>query len=187
MHPIYALADYNEQINDWLEVISWTPQYLHGFKYDMAIQTMHYLIEKQNFSKYGAAGIVGNIYCECRFDPEASNGYHIGIMQWDWKARWPKITSWLQEQNLSTYDFCGQVKAIFLSDDANDYQEVFARMRTMTDAVRAADYWQILYEGAEGQGTGQRELGARLSLALYELDTHGFYYDETTNTMQRSV
>ena len=169
--PVYAQDTL--EVQTWKETTQWTREYLPDYNDEYAIQSMYYLVDYQGFSKYGAAGIVGNIYAECRFDPKASNGTHIGIMQWDWKARWPKVSKWLKENKLSEDNYYGQLIAVFDSDDAKNYSKVFEKMQTMSNEIVAADYWQIMYEGAEGQSTGPRELGARLALALYELDSHG--------------
>ncbi len=142
----------------------------HRFNEEYALEAMIYIVEEMRYSKYGAAGMIGNVFSECEFIPSAGEGdYYIGIMQWDWRERWPRITNWLSKNGYDQYDFMGQVKAIFGSDDYQPYQKVFEKMRTMEDERVAATYWQILYEGAEGQADWMRKDGATMCLLLYEI------------------
>ena len=130
---------------------------------------MHYFINEQGHTKYGAAGIVGNIYAECGFDTTVGS-YYLGICQWDCVTRWPRITNWLYNNGWDIYSYDGQLRAIFYSSDADYFTWVFDEMRTISNEKEAAIYWLYNYEIAPGQAEYKRQQGATYALALYEIE-----------------
>ena len=133
---------------------------------EKAIQGMDYLVQEQNFSKEGAAGIMGNLFSESRFNGAEVYGSHVGIAQWD-ENRWPLIEDWLYVNEYKEHSFLGQLIAIFESKDGEDFQETFHAMRKMSDAELAALYWLEKYEKAPGQAEAERQEIAQLTFELY--------------------
>lgn len=139
---------------------------------DLAFQGMDYLVNVQGFSEAGAAGVMGNLYAECRFDSSCIDGYHKGLAQWDADCRWPMIARWLDENGYDRTSFEGQMNAIFYSDDAKEFTSgnpynTFAKMRQVDDPREAALIWLYEYERAPGQAEGERQDIAELTYKLY--------------------
>ena len=149
---VYATltVDNTAEIEEWKNVIAQIRTEYWDYNEEKALQAMNYFIDEQGLSKYGAAGIVGNIYAECGFDASAGS-YHIGICQWDCYDRWPKIVTWLRNNGWEDYSFSGQ-------------------LRSISNEKEAAIYWLNNYEIAPGQAEYKRQQGATYALALYELE-----------------
>lgn len=139
------------------------------YNVEKAIQGMQYLTEEQNFSEEGAAGIIGNLFSESRFDGSEEFGSHKGIAQWD-SNRWPLIEDWLYVNEYKDHSFLGQLIAIFESKDGEHFQETFHAMRKMADAEVAAMYWLERYEKAPGQAEEERQWIAQLTYELYAVN-----------------
>ncbi len=168
---VYATltVDNTAEIEEWKNVIAQIRTEYWDYNEERALQAMHYFIDEQGLSKYGAAGIVGNIYAECGFDASAGS-YYLGICQWDCNDRWPKIVTWLRNNGWEDYSFSGQLRAIFYSSDADYFTWVFDEMRSISNEKEAAIYWLYNYEIAPGQAEYKRQQGATYALALYELE-----------------
>ena len=168
---VYAslTKDNSSLIAEWNNVIASIRTEYWDYNEELALQAMHYFIDEQGLSKYGAAGIVGNIYAECGFDASAGS-YYLGICQWDCVTRWPRIVNWLRNNGWNDYSFEGQLRAIFYSSDADYFTWVFDEMKTITNEKEAAIYWLYNYEVAPGQAEYKRQQGATYALALYEIE-----------------
>ena len=78
--------DNSALIAEWEGVIAQIRTEYWDYNEERALQAMHYFINEQGLTKYGAAGIVGNIYAECGFDTTVGS-YYLGICQWDCRCR----------------------------------------------------------------------------------------------------
>ena len=138
----------------------------------LAFEGMDYLVDEQNFTIAGASGVMGNFYAECRFDSSLIDGYHKGLAQWDADCRWPMISEWLSANGYSLTSYDGQLRAIFYSNDANEFTSgnpyrTFDKMREASDPASAAITWLYEYERAPGQAEQLRKDIAKLTYDLY--------------------
>ena len=152
----------------------------------LAIIGMRYLVIEEGFTVEGAAGIIGNVYSECRFNVGADNGSHFGIMQWDYWDRWPKISAYLEENGVSLYsryqDYSGltkeeqaeifvwQLKATLHSTDAPNYSKYIEACKVDTSASNSADRWRAHYEvcgGAKSERMNYAEYTAQIYNSLF--------------------
>ena len=60
-----------------------------------AVTVMNFLMGK-GLSVAQAAGIAGNLQQESGFAPDADNGTHFGIAQWDKQYRWPEVKKYIK-------------------------------------------------------------------------------------------
>lgn len=142
------------------------------YNVNLAFKGMDYLIDVQNFTPQGAAGVMGNFYAECRFDSSLIDGYYKGLAQWDADVRWPMISEWLYNNGYDLASFSGQLEAIFYSNDANEFTSgipyrTFDKMREAIDPEDAAMVWLYEYERAPGQAESLRKDTAKLTYDLY--------------------
>lgn len=108
----------------------------------------------EGFTEEGAAGIVGNIFQESRFEPTADNGNHYGICQWNYVGvyknptggRWKKILSWMESNGYNYDSFAGQLMAILKSEDAKSYTGYIEQIKKATTVEQATDVWCRHYE-----------------------------------------
>lgn len=148
----------------------------------LAMYGMRYLVNEEGFTIEGAAGLMGNVYSECKFILDADNGSHFGIFQWDYYDRWPRISAYLEENGVSLYsryqDYSGltkeeecelfvwQLKAALHSSDAEYYPQTIENCRTDTSASSSADRWRANYEVCSG-AKEQRMAYAEYTAILY--------------------
>ena len=152
----------------------------------LAMIGMRYLVIDEGFTVEGAAGLIGNVYSECRFKVGADNGSHFGIMQWDYWDRWPQISAYLEENGVSLYsryqDYSGltkeeqaeifvwQLKATLHSTDASNYTKYIEACRIDTSASNSADRWRAHYEvcgGAKSERMNYAEYTAQIYYSLF--------------------
>ena len=153
----------------------------------LAMYGMRYLVEEEGFSVEGAAGLMGNVYSECKFVLDADNGSHFGIFQWDYYDRWPRISAYLEENGVSHYSrhqdysalskeeecelFVWQLRAALHSSDAQYYSNTIANCKVDTSASSSADRWRANYEvcgGAKQQRMEYAEYTATLYHTLFD-------------------
>jgi len=152
----------------------------------LAMYGMKYLVQEEGFSVEGAAGLIGNVYSECRFDLDADNGSHFGIFQWDYWDRWPRISGYLEENGVSHYsrhqdysfgskeeeceNFVWQLRAALHSSDAQYYSDTISRCKSDSDASSSADRWRAYYEvcgGAQYERMEYAEYTATLYYTIF--------------------
>ncbi len=132
----------------------------------LAMYGMNYLVNEEGFTVEGAAGLIGNVYSECKFVLDADNGSHFGIFQWDYYDRWPRISAYLEENGVSLYsrhqDYSGltkeeecelfvwQLRAALHSTDAPYYSNTIENCKVDSSASSSADRWRRYYEVCDG-------------------------------------
>ena len=148
----------------------------------LAMYGMNYLVSEEGFTVEGAAGLIGNVYSECKFVLDADNGSHFGVFQWDYYDRWPRISAYLEEHGVSHYsrhqDYSGltkeqecelfvwQLRAALHSSDAGYYTNTIENCKVDSDASSSADRWRRNYEVCDG-ATAQRMEYAEYTATLY--------------------
>lgn len=152
---------------------------------ELAMVGMCMLVE-EGFNPEGAAGLMGNVYCESRFFVGADNGSHFGIFQWDYNDRWVKISKYLEDNqcilysrydDYSSYEACGsnlgrveifkaQLMASLHSEDAKFYTNTISGCKNATSASESADLWRRNYEVC-GAAVSERMMMAEETLKLY--------------------
>ncbi|MBQ9297510.1 MAG: hypothetical protein IJ223_00490 [Clostridia bacterium] len=142
---------------------------------EIVIKAMQYLMKK-GFTVEAAAGVCGNITAESSWNPNADNGSHYGIFQWDYTGdplgqpggdRWPKILRWLRAQGQPVGDVMNQLVAAFNSDDYYSEKAMGSidAVKNITDVKEAAKMWAVKWERCvdpDGtiQGLQRRQEGA---------------------------
>jgi len=120
-----------------------TPELLQGS--DNEEKAWNFLISK-GLSPEQAAGIMGNISIESKFDPKASNGgNYMGISQWDSGGRWAKYKTWAQGQNFDIYSFDSQMQYTY--KEAQDRSNIEG-IKKYNDVEHTAWYWGRFFEVA---------------------------------------
>ena len=151
----------------------------------LAMYGMRYLTLEEGFTIEGAAGLIGNVYSECKFVLDADNGSHFGIFQWDYSDRWPRISEYLEENGVSHYsrfqDFSGlsleeecelfvwQLRAALHSSDAGYYSNTIENCRIDTSASSSADRWRANYEVCSGAKEQRMEYAEYTATLYHEL------------------
>lgn len=141
------------------------------------IALIGYLVE-QGFSEEGAAGIVGNIFQECRMNPSADNGSHFGLCQWNYDGspqspsggRWNTILTWMSSEGYNYDSFAGQVRGICESPDADGYAQYFEQVKSASTVEEATDIWCRHYEvcGNYGEEVPRRTEFGENALKVYK-------------------
>lgn len=129
-------------------------------------EMMSILIDEFDLTVEGAAAVIGNICQESMFNANASNGYNIGICQWD-PSRWSMITSWITENNYEVDDPYAQLRAAFSSAENGSYDETIKYMKSVTSISDGVHRFIVFYEGAAGQQESERNTYAQYAYDLY--------------------
>lgn len=131
--------------------------------YNTAKAIFDFFTQKLGFSGAGAAGVVGNAYAESGFNPQASNGSHVGLFQWDTSNR-------LKGGNIirssSDYTVDNELK-LAQWELNNKYQSVKNSVGHASDAQSAAIDWLDHYEIAPGQAEEKRKAAAVQAYQLF--------------------
>lgn len=120
---------------------------------------------KMGLSKEQAAGIVGNLMVESFTDiqPNADNGGHRGIAQWDKNDRWPRLVSWANSKNKDPEKFETQLEYLAIE---GGYLNSFKNKKSKT-AAEAAVEWERIFERSGGQAIEERKQYANSVLSRY--------------------
>jgi murein DD-endopeptidase MepM/ murein hydrolase activator NlpD len=120
---------------------------------------------KLGLSKEHAAGIVGNLMIESYTDirPNADNGSHRGIAQWDKQHRWPTLVAWANNKNKDPNKFETQLE--YLSIESG-YLRKF-KSTSVSSVDHATQEWEELFERSGGQALDTRKKYARSVLQKY--------------------
>ena len=105
------------------------------------------------FTKVAAAGIAGNIMQESTMDPNADNGSHHGLVQWDHANRWASAVAWCQSHGLDPNSIAGQLA--YVAEECKQ-SGLFDQMNACSSPEEAARLFEAEFERSGGSEVGKR-------------------------------
>ncbi|CAN5427104.1 hypothetical protein BH09PAT4_BH09PAT4_03260 [soil metagenome] len=120
---------------------------------DSAEKAWNYLTGK-GLSGEQAAGVIGNLIAESSLDPEADNGSHRGIAQWDTGGRWARFVEWAGSQGLETNSFDAQIQYVWKEATTRGNIE---GIKKYDDVPHTTWYWGRYFEVAIIDGSSSEE------------------------------
>lgn len=128
-------------------------------------QTLYaYLTGELGYNDAAAAGILGNIYMESRYqsDDMSSDGYY-GICQWG-GGRLRELIFWCMSNGYSYASLEGQMR--FMAHELEDYPELVSSLQSLPDTIEAAYDAGELFRSVYERGV-MGNVGA-ISAGLYQ-------------------
>jgi hypothetical protein len=123
-------------------------------------KTMSFLISS-GLTQAQAAGVAGNIEQESHFDPNADNGTHHGIAQWDKKIRWPRVSAYIKSIGKDPNSLEGQLYGlVWEAQTRGDWRQ----MQGTKSSAQSAAKWLERFE-ISGEKPGQRGYENRMANA----------------------
>ena len=105
-------------------------------------KTMSFLISS-GLTPEQASGVAGNIQQESHFDPNADNGGHHGIAQWDKKERWPRVSAYIKSIGKDPNTLEGQLYGLVW--ESKNYG-TWQRVSKSGGVSQASDLWLKEFE-----------------------------------------
>jgi hypothetical protein len=145
-------------------------------------KAMHYLIS-QGLTGAQAAGIAGNLQQESGFGPDADNGTHHGIAQWDKQNRWPRVSAYISSVGKDPNTLEGQLVGLkWEAERRGDWREI----KQATSARDASAIWLDRFERS-GEKPGMRGFENRMTYANSLLAKYGNYVPQSNDTGEDAV
>lgn len=113
-------------------------------------------LRKAGVNDVGIAAVLGNAFAESSFNPNASNGSHTGLFQWD-KSRWSNLLGFAKERGMSPYSEVTQTQ--FLISEMKK-RGVFGDIAKATNVKDAVELFEKKIEVSGGQAMENRFGGA---------------------------
>lgn len=135
-------------------------------------KTVFDILTENEISAAGAAGIVGNLMQESGggtedIDPEADNGTHRGIAQWDKTDRYINLQKFARDSSGEPDDLTIQAK--FILEELKDYEDLYSFLKSTNNYELAAGRFVTEFERS-GERPGSAGYDNRLENAktIYE-------------------
>lgn len=130
-------------------------------------KTMNFLMS-QGLTPEQAAGVAGNLMQESHFDPNADNGTHHGIAQWDKQDRWPKVAAYITSIGRDPGTLEGQLMGLKWEASARgDWKQIQQTKTAQDAALRWLERFEISGEKPGMEGFDNRMTNANGLLAKY--------------------
>ena len=114
-------------------------------------KAMNYFMS-QGLTKEQSAGIVGNLMQESTagLDPNADNGSHHGIAQWDKQVRWPRVKNYIESIGMNPNSIEGQLAGLrWEAGVRGDWRRI---AQTKTAEESAVSFLENFERSGEGPG-----------------------------------
>lgn len=114
-------------------------------------KAMNYFMS-QGLTKEQSAGIVGNLMQESTagLDPNADNGTHHGIAQWDKQIRWPRVKNYIESIGMNPNSIEGQLAGLrWEAGVRGDWRRI---SQTKTAEESAVSFLENFERSGEGPG-----------------------------------
>jgi hypothetical protein len=123
-------------------------------------KTMSFLIS-YGLTSSQAAGIAGNLQQESHFDPNADNGTHHGIAQWDKQIRWPRVSAYIKSIGKDPNTLEGQLYGLVWEAQARgDWRQIQGTKSARQSSAKWLERFEI-----SGEKAGQRGYENRMTNA----------------------
>ena len=130
-------------------------------------KTMNYFMS-QGLSPQQAAGVAGNLMQESHFDPNADNGTHHGIAQWDKQDRWPKVSNYITSIGKDPNSLEGQLIGLkWEADKRGDWKQIQQTKTAQDAALKWLQRFEISGEKPGSPGFDNRMSNANNLLSKY--------------------
>jgi hypothetical protein len=130
-------------------------------------KTMNFLMS-QGLTPQQAAGVAGNLMQESHFDPNADNGTHHGIAQWDKQNRWPKVSAYITSIGRDPNTLEGQLMGLkWEADQRHDWKQIQQTKTAQDAALKWLERFEISGEKPGMPGFDNRMANANGLLAKY--------------------
>lgn len=108
-----------------------------------------------------AAGVAGNLKQESTFRPNADNGTHHGIAQWDKKIRWPRVSAYIRSIGKDPNTLEGQLYGlVWEAQTRGDWSQI----KQSKSSRQAAHVWLKRFE-ISGEEPGMAGYENRMTYA----------------------
>lgn len=130
-------------------------------------KTMNFLMS-QGLTPEQAAGVAGNLMQESHFDPNADNGTHHGIAQWDKQHRWPRVAEYITSIGRDPATLEGQLMGLkWEAEQRGDWKQIQQTKTTQDAALKWLERFEISGEKPGMPGFDNRMTYANGLLAKY--------------------
>lgn len=132
-----------------------------------AEKVMHYLMS-QGLTAAQAAGVAGNLQQESGFNPNADNGSHHGIAQWDKQNRWPRVSAYISSIGMDPNTLEGQLVGLkWEAEQRGDWKQIQSAGSVQDSALKWLERFEISGEKPGSAGFENRMTNANSLLSKY--------------------
>lgn len=129
-----------------------------------------YLKGKGGLEPHAMAGIMGNTMQESTFDPNADNGTHRGLCQWDKEDRWADLTAKFGGDPSLENQVDYMYYEISTGTHMTSGSSIIPKLNGAGDAAQAAAIFEAEFERSGGDSMENRQ---KYAMAIYEHYVNG--------------